>query len=132
MSWLIQSVTTLYALLATVPFIAFALVWAGAYLVTRDKRITTRLAMDVTTILLIGAVASMWNRLFGSKFGFWLIILVILIAVGLLGGYQNRVKGIIDLKKIIRIVWRIGFLCLSAMYVIFLLLNIGAYVIKST
>lgn len=132
MYWLVHSLTTLYALLATVPFVAFALVWVAAYFVTRDKRKTTRLAMDVTTLLLIGAVASMWNNLFNSRFGFWLIVLVILIAVGLLGGYQNRVKGSIDMKKIFRIIWRIGFLCLSMMYILFLILNIGAYLIKST
>jgi hypothetical protein len=119
-------------LLATVPFVAFAFVWAAAYFITRDKKKTTRLAMDITTALLIGAVASMWNRLFHSQFGFWLIVLVILIAIGLLGSYQNRVRGAIDMKKIVRIVWRVGFLGLSLMYILFLILNIGAYFISNT
>jgi uncharacterized membrane protein len=131
-SWLVHSLTTAYALLATVPFVAFALLWAAAYFITRDKRKTTRFAMDVTTALLVGAVASMWNRLFHSQFGFWLIVLVILIAMGLLGGYQNRVKGAIDMRKIFRIVWRVGFLGLSLMYILFLILNIGAYLITNT
>ncbi|KIL41736.1 hypothetical protein SD70_05030 [Gordoniibacillus kamchatkensis] len=130
MTSLLHGIATVYALLATVPFLAFALFWGLGYLIFRDKKRSTRLAMDVTTLLLVGAVASMWNRLFQSNFGFWLIVLAILIAVGLLGGYQNREKGAIDMRKIVRIVWRIGFVCLSALYVVFLVLNIGAYLIK--
>lgn len=131
MSWLLHGIKTFYALLATVPFLGFALFWAIGYVFFRDKKRSTRLAMDVTTLLLIGAVASMWNHLFQSRFGFWLIVLAILIAVGLLGGYQNRVKGAIDMRKIARIVWRIGFLCLSVLYILFLLINVGAYFIKN-
>jgi uncharacterized membrane protein len=131
LSWLLYGIKTLYALLATVPFLGFAVVWGIGYIIFRDKKRTTRLAMDVTTLLLIGAVASMWNHLFQSRFGFWLIVLVMLIAVGLLGGYQNREKGAIDMSKIMRIVWRVGFVFLSVLYVLFFILNIGAYVIKN-
>jgi uncharacterized membrane protein len=131
MSGIYQALTTVYAMLATVPFAAFAVIWFVSYLMFREKKKTTRLAMDITTFLLIGAVSSMWNRLFDSRFGFWFILLVILIAVGLLGGYQNREKGRIDLPKIFRIVWRIGFLCLSALYILFLIMNLSAYFIKS-
>jgi hypothetical protein len=131
LSWLIHGIATLYALLATVPFVGFALTWAISYLLSKDKKKSTRLAMDVTMLLLIGSVASMWNQLFHSRFGFWLIVLGILIAVGLLGGYQNRVRGAIDMTKIARIVWRIGFVCLAALYVLFLIVNVSIYVIKT-
>jgi hypothetical protein len=131
LSWLLYGIKTLYALLATVPFLGFAVFWGIGYWIFRDKKRTTRLAMDVTTLFLIGAVASLWNHLFQSRFGFWLIVLLLLISIGLLGGYQNREKGAIDMRKIMRIVWRIGFVFLSVMYVLFLILNIGAYLIKS-
>jgi hypothetical protein len=49
--------------------------------------------MDVTMLFLIGSVSVIWNHLFQAKFGFWLIILVLLIAFGLIGGYQNQTKG---------------------------------------
>jgi hypothetical protein len=130
-SWLIHSIATLYALLATVPFVGFALAWGIGYWIFKNKKKSTRLAMDVTMLLLIGSVASMWNQLFQSRFGFWVIFLGILIAVGLLGGYQNRVKGTIDVTKIARIVWRVGFVCLATLYVLFLIVNLSIYVIKT-
>ncbi|MFC0216236.1 DUF3397 domain-containing protein [Paenibacillus chartarius] len=129
MNWLIAQIKSLYELLAVIPFIGFALGWGIGYAWFRDKKKSIRLAMDVTTLLLIGAVAKLWNLLFGSNFGFWLIVLVLLIAVGLLGGYQNRVKGAIDFTKIARIIWRVGFVCLSLLYVLFLIVNLGVYVI---
>jgi len=93
---------------------------------------TTRLTMDITTVFLIGSVSLMWNRLFQSTFGFWLIVLVLLIAFGMIGGYQTQLKGKTDLLKVSRVVWRLSFLGLSALYVILFLLHVGKSFIFST
>ncbi len=88
--------------------------------------------MDITTFFLVGSVAQMWDRLFAASFGFWLIILVILISFGLLGGYQNRIRGSANLLKVTRVVWRFSFLFLFAIYFILVFSNIVKYFIFST
>lgn len=124
--------TKLYAILAIAPFVTFIAVWFAVYFFMKDKKMTTRLAMDITTLFLIGSVSVMWNQLFQTSFGFWLILLVLLIAFGTIGGYQTRVKGKSELLKVGRIVWRMGFLGLSALYIVLFLLNIGKTYIYST
>lgn len=77
----------------------------------RNKRKATYVSMDITTLFLIGSVAYMSRNLFGSGMLLWTIILFFLIAAGLLGNLQNRIKGRIDLVKIVRTLGRLGFFC---------------------
>jgi hypothetical protein len=114
----------IYAWLAALPFVTFILIWFGAYLFLKNKKMTTRLSMDITMLFLIGSVSVIWNQLFQAGFGFWLIMLALLIAFGLIGGYQNQTKGKTDLVKVFRVVWRLGFLTLSILYIVLLLANI--------
>jgi hypothetical protein len=85
------------------------------------------LAMDVTTALLVGCVAVLFDRIFGigSSFGVYLIILVLLLLGGFLGNIQFRKRGTVDTKKVFRAVWRIGFLFMSVLYVLFMFIGIG-------
>ncbi|MFD2880000.1 DUF3397 family protein [Paenibacillus rhizoplanae] len=46
---------------------------------------------------------------FDSSFGFFLILLIVLISAGLIGGAQNRLKGGVDGKRLLRAVWRLSF-----------------------
>ncbi|NQX65448.1 DUF3397 family protein [Paenibacillus alba] len=115
----------LYALLAVAPFITFILLWLLVYAFLRDKKMTTRLTMDVTTFFLLGSVSLMWNQLFHTNFGFWLIALVLLIAFGIIGGYQTNLKGKTDLMRVSRVVWRLSFLGLSALYILLFFLHVG-------
>jgi hypothetical protein len=121
-----------YSLLAAFPFITFIIVWFAVYFFLKNKKTTTRLSMDITMLFLIGSVAVIWNHLFQAQFGFWLIVLMLLIAFGLIGGFQNHAKGQTDLVKVFRIVWRLGFLTLSILYIVLLLANIVKNVIIST
>ncbi|MED4601123.1 DUF3397 domain-containing protein [Paenibacillus validus] len=124
--WLHQ----LYMLLALVPFVAFFIVWTIAYWVSRDKRKATHLSMDITTLFLIGSVAFMSRNLFGSGMLSWTIVLLFLVAAGLLGNLQNRLKGRIDMMKIARTLGRFGFLVLTACYVLLLVVGIGKYMFE--
>ncbi|UJF35122.1 DUF3397 domain-containing protein [Paenibacillus hexagrammi] len=125
MSTLTDVLSKIYALFAIAPFLTFVVIWFVVYFIMKDKKKTTRLTMDITTCFLIGSVAFMWNQLFQTSFGFWLIMLVLLIAFGTIGGYQTRLKGKTDLLKVSRVVWRFGFLGLSMLYILLFLLNIG-------
>ncbi|MFB6363784.1 DUF3397 domain-containing protein [Paenibacillus elgii] len=125
--WLQQ----LYMFLAVVPFVAFIIVWVAVYYYTKDKRKATHLSMDITTLFLIGSVAFMSRNLFDSGMLLWTIVLLFLVAAGLLGNMQNRLKGKIDLIKIARTLGRLGFVLLTACYVLLLFIGIGKYMINS-
>ncbi|WP_127582742.1 DUF3397 family protein [Paenibacillus koleovorans] len=113
----------LYAFTAFVPYLWFFVLWFVVYLWQRDGKRATKLAMDVTTFLLIGSVSSMYANVFHNSFGFYFILLFFLIGYGLIGNYQYRLRGKLNHRKIIRILWRLGFILLSLAY--FLLLIIG-------
>lgn len=115
----------LYAILAVVPFVPFIIVWAIVYYRRKDKRQATLMSMDVTTALLIAVVASMFNNVFSSKFGFYGILLFFLIAGGLMGNLQYRVRGKLNISKIFRSLWRISFFAMSLLYVVFLFVGIS-------
>ncbi|MCP3771968.1 DUF3397 domain-containing protein [Paenibacillus sp. MZ04-78.2] len=125
--WLQQ----LYMFLAVVPFVVFIIVWVAVYYYTKDKRKATHLSMDITTLFLIGSVAFMSRNLFDSGMLLWTIVLLFLVAAGLLGNMQNRLKGKIDLIKIARTLGRLGFVLLTACYVLLLFIGIGKYMVNS-
>ncbi|MCZ8518757.1 MULTISPECIES: DUF3397 domain-containing protein [Paenibacillus] len=126
---LLQWLQQLYLFLALVPFAAFLLTWGAVYGITRDKRKATHYSMDITSVFLIGSVAVMSRNIFGSGMLGWTVVLVFLVAAGLLGNMQNRKRGKVDLVRIARTLGRLGFVFLSACYVLLLLVGIGKYMI---
>lgn len=126
-AWL-QSV---YTFLALVPFVSFFAAWGIVFGIYRDKKKATYAAIDVTTLFLIGSVSLMTRSLFQSGLGLWLVVLLFLITGGLLGNMQNRLKGKIDPVKIARTLLRLGFVVLSACYVLLLFIGIGKYIVAS-
>ena len=125
MNGLVSLISTLYAVLAVAPFMTFVLSWFIVYLFLKDKKRTTRLAMDITTLFLLGSVSLMWNKLFHTQFGFWLIVLLLLIAFGIIGGYQTHLKGATNLLIVGRLVWRLSFVGLSVLYILLFFVHIG-------
>jgi len=112
-----------YVTLAVVPYLVFAGVWAATYFIWKNKQKSTKLAMDVTTFFLISSVAALVKSVFGFSFILWFIILLMLIAFGLAGGYQYRVKGKLDVIKVLRLIWRLTFAIFSVLYVLLLLVE---------
>jgi Protein of unknown function (DUF3397). len=123
--WLWESVRHIYAFLAVIPVIPFVLIYWGYGSFTNDRKKAFMLAMDVTTVLLVGCVAVLFDNIFGGKFGFYLIVLVLLLLGGFIGNIQFRKRGAVDTKKVFRAVWRIGFLFMSVLYVLFMFIGIG-------
>mgnify|MGYP001444979456 CR=1 FL=1 len=116
-----------YALLSLVPFFIFILVWYVARWRTGDKKRATALAMDVTTFFLVGVVAGMLDTMRFRFGGIWLLILLFLLAIGLIGNAQYRLRKKLDVKRQLRAAWRLGFLGLSAAYLILLVVGIVRY-----
>ncbi|MDF2714355.1 MAG: hypothetical protein K0R28_1280 [Paenibacillus sp.] len=130
MNGLVNFLIHIYAFTAAVPFLWFFVLWIGGYFWHRDGKRATKLAMDVTTLLLIGCVSVLFKDIFGSSFGFFLIMLFFLIGYGLLGNFQYRVKGKINHARIVRLLWRVGFLTLSAVYLLFMIIGLGKSILS--
>ncbi|TVY09614.1 DUF3397 domain-containing protein [Paenibacillus cremeus] len=130
MDTLFRWIHQIYTMLSLVPFVAFFITWFIVFMISRNKRQATYMSMDITTLFLIGSVAYMSRNLFGSAMLLWTIVLLFLVAAGLLGNVQNRMKGRIDLVKIARMLSRVGFLALTACYVVLLILGIGKYMLS--
>nr|WP_221401223.1 DUF3397 domain-containing protein [Paenibacillus phyllosphaerae] len=111
--------------MAVVPIVPFLLVYFGLGAYTGDRKRAFRTAMDVTTALLIGCVTVLFNTIFNSTFGFFGIMLLLLLGGGLLGNIQYRSKGLIDMKRLARAVWRIGFFVISVFYILLMCIGIG-------
>ncbi|WP_219836342.1 DUF3397 domain-containing protein [Paenibacillus sp. R14(2021)] len=125
MQWIWDSVKHVYAFMAILPIVPFVLVYFGSAAITGDRKRAFRTAMDVTTALLIGCVAVLFNVIFNSGFGLYGIMLVLLLGGGLLGNLQYRLKGNISMRRIMRAIWRLGFFLMSFCYVILMLIGIG-------
>jgi len=123
--WIWVSIKHLYAILAVVPIVPFLLVYFGLGAYTGDRKKAFRTAMDVTTALLIGCVAVLFNDLFNHTFGLYGVLLVLLIAGGLIGNVQYRIKGAIDVKRVARAVWRLGFFLMGTVYLLLMMIGIG-------
>lgn len=133
MGWLFDFLVNVYALLGTVPFLLFPLAGLTAYLAVRDKKKAVRFAADFTMFFLIGSVSVVYDELFQTSVkGFWLVLLLMLLLTGFLGNLQNRVRGKVNPDKLFRAVWRIGFLLLSAAYVLMLIVGIIKQMIAAT
>lgn len=98
-----------YAYMAVLPIIPFAIILFGYGAYIQDRKKAFRLAMDITTALLIGCVAVLFDDLFGSNFGIYGILLFMLLGGGLLGNAQFRKRGAVDVKKVFRTIWRLSF-----------------------
>lgn len=84
--------------------------------------------MDVSTLFFILAAAALFNIVFKSGFGLYLIVLILLIAAGLIGGAQNRLKGKVDIKRLLRAVWRLAFAGTGVAYVLLFLISFITYI----
>ncbi|MFC4599400.1 DUF3397 domain-containing protein [Cohnella hongkongensis] len=113
-----------YAFLATVPVIPFILVYVIMTFIGSERKNAIQLSMDVTTAFLFGCVASLLNGRLHTSFGPFFLLLVMLIGGGLIGSAQNRARGKVDVRKLLRAVWRLSFFGLSVLYVILMLLAI--------
>jgi asparagine N-glycosylation enzyme membrane subunit Stt3 len=120
----IHFVGSIYKALAYIPHLTFILIWFLIYFIKRDKKKSTRLAIDITTVLLLGTVSMQMQKIFNSWFGFWFMLLIILLITGFIGRQQNDLRGFVHFPKILKILSRIGFVVLSFVYVVLLIISL--------
>ncbi|WP_306432949.1 DUF3397 domain-containing protein [Paenibacillus sp. J23TS9] len=117
-----------FIFLSILPFFPFLLVYFIHYWWKHNKKTSLKLAMDVTTLFLIISVSALFNLTFDSRFGFYLILLLLLIAIGLIGSAQNRLKGRIDVQKMAKLIWRMSFIIMSFSYLLFTVIGFLKYI----
>jgi len=114
--------------LSIIPIFPFLLIYLISTFLKKDKKKSFLVAMDVTTLFLLLSVSALFNNIFQSTFGFYLILLSVLIAAGLIGGAQNRLKGQVDGKRLLRAVWSLSFLFMSVGYLVFMFVGLIKYI----
>jgi hypothetical protein len=120
----INFIEIIYKAIAYIPHLTFIVMWFLIYFINHDKKKSTQWAIDITTVLLLGTVAMQMHKLFNSWFGFWLMVLMILLVTGFIGRQQNNLRGFVHFPRILKILSRIGFVVLSLFYVILLLISL--------
>lgn len=116
--------------LSALPIFPFLIVYGGGLWITKNKKKSLLVAIDITTLFLVFSVSALFNIVFGTKFGVYFMILLLLIMMGFIGGAQNRIKGEVNWKRLIRAVWRIAFIGSSLAYVLFTFIAIFSYIIN--
>lgn len=121
-NWISQSFISLTIL----PFIPFVAIWFISAFWLKNKKKSFLLAVDITNVFLIASVAGLFNVVFQSSTGLYGIILIMLLAAGLLGGAMHRKRGTVNVKRLVRAIWRISFIVLAIFY--FFLFFMGMFV----
>ncbi|GKU78351.1 DUF3397 domain-containing protein [Paenibacillus sp. L3-i20] len=123
-----NSFETVYAALAIIPILPFAIVLFGygAYIQNRKKALL--MAMDVSNVFFVLCVGALFNLVFDNEFGLYGIILFMLLGGGLLGNAQFRKRGSVDVKRIFRTIWRLSFFAMSVLYLLFMIILLGKVV----
>ncbi|MEK4060124.1 MULTISPECIES: DUF3397 domain-containing protein [Paenibacillus] len=114
--------------ISVIPIVPFLIVYFAGIGLKKEKKSTFLLAMDVTTLFLLLSVSALFNIIFDSGWGFYLILLIVLISTGLIGGAQNRLKGKVDGKRLLRAVWRLTFFFMTVSYILFLVVGLIQYI----
>lgn len=123
-----EIITVPLIILSILPVLPFLTVYYFCLHLDYSKKAAIMRAMDVTTFFLIISVSALFNMQFGSNFGFYLILLILLITGGLIGGAQNRKKGKIDIRLLLRAVWRITFAGTGVAYILLFIISMLTYI----
>jgi hypothetical protein len=111
--------SSIIATFVTIPLLGYIIVFVISKLVTKKHRISVRVAMDVTTLLLVLAVhyfiMAIWDRSL-----LWVILLIMIIIAIVFVITHWKLKRDIHFKKIFKGFWRFNFLLFSFVYIILL------------
>lgn len=119
-----KALVNLYSGIALVPIIPFLIIFIIMKIRNVEKKRAIQISMDVTTLFLIGIVSSLLNKM-GTSFGPYIILLFMLITAGLIGSAQNRIRGRVDARKLIKAIWRLSFLVLSVLYILLMIVELA-------
>jgi hypothetical protein len=123
-------VSSILALLITIPIIGYLLVFVIVKQATKNHRTAVRYGIDVTTMILLFAVHYMLLVIFNQSF-FWMILIALLVIGVMFVLLHWHVKKEIIISKVLKGYWRLNFLLLSIAYFVLLMYGLTVRVIEA-
>ncbi|MCF6093576.1 DUF3397 domain-containing protein [Microaerobacter geothermalis] len=112
-----EFLANMYAILATIPFLSYPLIYYLTFWRSRDKKKSHAWAINLTTVFLASADGAMFRILQWKGFVWWFILLTLVSGL-VLGFLQYRLKGNLYLPRLAKGIWRVMFVFLSILYLI--------------
>ncbi|PKR78528.1 hypothetical protein CEY16_01870 [Halalkalibacillus sediminis] len=112
-------ITTIIAILATIPYLSFIIIFILLKRFTGQSTYSTKLAADLSSILFIIAVNALLFMIFDQSFLVWTLVFY-LVLLGIIITFQRTRDIHIDIWKACRQVWRGGFIFWALSYLILL------------
>ncbi|RKD24087.1 hypothetical protein BEP19_06675 [Ammoniphilus oxalaticus] len=108
------------------PFVVFATVFLLFQWKNKSRKVAIGLAVNVTTFFLIVAVTMFYNltKQDGTIGASWWVLLFFVTTGGAIAWLQYKIKGQVELLKMIRAVWRLAFVCFTFAYIILFFFSI--------
>lgn len=120
---------SLVSIIVLVPAILFIISFVIAKYAFRKRKKSIGIAADITTFLLFFSVSHVFNVIFGKEIGFVIIIFAIFIAT-IMTILEWKMKKEIEIKPLLRKVWRLFFILLCFMYALLWIIGVIRYVLK--
>ncbi|MEK4522705.1 DUF3397 domain-containing protein [Psychrobacillus sp. FSL W7-1457] len=120
---------SLVSIIVLVPAILFIISFVIAKYAFRKRKKSIGIAADITTFLLFFSVSHVFNVIFEKKIGFIIIIFAIFIAT-IMTILEWKMKKEIEIKPLLRKVWRLFFILLCFMYALLWIIGVIRYVLK--
>ena len=120
---------SLVSIIVLVPAILFIISFVIAKYAFRKRKKSIGIAADITTFLLFFSVSHVFNVIFEKEIGFIIIILAIFIAT-IMTILEWKMKKEIEIKPLLRKVWRLFFILLCFMYALLWIIGVIRYVLK--
>ncbi len=122
-------VSGLVATLVMLPILSYLIVFIVAKKWTKNHRQSVQIAMDLSTILFIVSVhyliLTIWN-----KHLFWLILLIVLCIACCVVIVHYKVNKEIVLKKVLRGIWRLNFMCFFCVYFLLFIFGVISRIVE--
>src|SRR5690625_5218599 len=120
--------TYVIAFLVTIPVISTIVLYIVFKTIYKHPRKAVHLSLDGTTIFYIFSVNSLFYILFQYYFivihlSIWIIILIIIVF------YQWKKHTEVNMKKAIKLLWRLSFAIFFILYIVLVLYGIGSRIL---
>lgn len=113
-----------YAVIATIPFISFLLIYYLIIFLGKSKKIALDWSSYITSILLYSAVTAQLKVLFQLESSFWWCASWIALILVSLAFLQWKIRGKINYKKLMISTSKLGFITLGIFYITFFIVGL--------
>lgn len=112
--------SSIIATFVTIPLLGYIIVFIISKLITKKHRKSVRMALDVTTLLLIVCVHYLIIAIWETSL-LWLIYIILILTAAAFVVAHWKIKHEIHLTKVFKGFWRFNFLLFSFAYFVLLI-----------